>query len=42
MKKEAMCWVSGGLEEGCGMADGEKKRKRKRTKKEDDEQEIES
>ena len=41
MKKEAMCWVSRGLEEGCGTADGEKK-KRKRTKEEDDEQEIES
>ena len=42
MKKEAMCWVSRGLEEGCGTADGEKKKKRKRTKEEDDEQEIES
>ena len=41
MKKEALFWVSRGCEEGCGMADGEKKN-RKRTKEEDDEQEIES
>ena len=45
MKKEELAWVFGGLEEGSGMADGEKKKKkkkRKRTKEEDGEQEIES
>ena len=42
MKKEELAWVFGGLEEGSGTTDGEKKKERKRTKEEDGEQEIES
>ena len=42
MKKEELSWVFGGLEEGSGMADGEKRKREKRTKEEDGEQEIES
>ena len=44
MKKEELSWAFGDLEEGSGMADGEKKKEkeRKRTKEEDGEQEIES
>ena len=43
MKKEELSWAFGDLEEGSGMADGEKKKEkeRKRTKEEDGEQEIE-
>ena len=44
MKKEELSWAFGDLEEGSGMADGEKKKEkeRKRTKEEDGEQEIKS
>ena len=34
MKKEELSWVFGGLEEGSGMVDGEKKKKKKKREKE--------
>ena len=34
MKKEELAWVFGGLEEGSGTADGEKKKEKKKREKE--------
>ena len=34
MKKEELSYVSGGLEEGSGMVDGEKKKKKREKKNE--------